>query len=78
MGEPSPDGGQGCHVQQASHRRSPIRDGAPAPHQARAAVDEVAPEMTGQGLTLVEVCAYDRPYGEFQRKRCLEPPFLMN
>ncbi|MET3415067.1 transposase-like protein [Methylobacterium sp. 1030] len=28
---------------------------------------EVAPKMTGQGLTLMEVCAYDRPYGEFQR-----------
>lgn len=26
---------------------------------------EVAPKMTGQGLTLMEVCAYDRPYGEF-------------
>ena len=35
----SPDRGQRCHVQHAPHRCSPARDGSPAPHQARVAVD---------------------------------------
>ncbi|MGU3469341.1 hypothetical protein ACLBXO_31365 [Methylobacterium sp. C33D] len=46
-----------------------LRQDAPPSWRRRRTVstilDEVAPKMTGQGLTLMEVCAYDRPYGEF-------------